>query len=304
MPSERKDDMETRGMTEMDFASCAKIFYDSLNELHRRYGVKEEDPSDTGWLSAGLGHFLVTDPGRQRVAVSGGELVAFGSAIQRDRYWFLSFLFVDPRAQSKGVGRQLLSELVPEASGDRVMATVVESFQPVSTALYATFGITPRSAKYWLSGVSRPEALPDLPGDLSKAAMSEADLDAITDLDRRILGFSRLADHRFWAGEGSGRFVYRRSGDVVAYAYVDADGHIAPALATDEATLCVVVADMVRTRQDSASFTTNVFGHSAALLRMLLQAGARIDDGGHRMIYCSSEGPLPPSYLSDRDWLP
>ena len=38
---------------------------------------------------------------------------------------------------------------------------------------------------------------------------------------------------------------------------------------------------------------------------MLIGAGARVDDtSSYRFVYCSSDGPLPASYLHHSDWLP
>jgi hypothetical protein len=38
---------------------------------------------------------------------------------------------------------------------------------------------------------------------------------------------------------------------------------------------------------------------------MLVNAGGRIDDAEpYRFTYCSTVGPLPPSYIHHSDWLP
>jgi GNAT superfamily N-acetyltransferase len=267
--------------------------------------MDDAEPDDASWLTPILEHFLQTDPTGARLALDDGTPVGFASTIRRDDYWFLSLLFVLPDHQRKRIGRRLLTELIPDDEGDDVVrATVVESFQPVSTGLYASLGMTPRAIKYWLSGLRRPGTLPPLPADLRKTQMSDADLDDVDGLDRTLLGFTRRADHRWWSEAGAQRWVYRRGGDLVAYAHVD-DGYVGPALATDEETLCSVVADLVGTAPEPSAVTVNICGDSGAVFRMLVDAGARIDTGStYRLVYCSSSGPLPSSYIHHADWLP
>jgi GNAT superfamily N-acetyltransferase len=188
--------METRRITEDDIPACAEIFDVSYAALHRANGTYEEAPPASEWLGPILHHFLLTDPAGGRIASVDGRSIAFASGIRRDRYWFLSFLFVLPDAQGSGVGRRLLQELAPdEQEDDVVRATVVESFQPVSTGLYASVGMTPQAIKYWLGGPSRPDELPQPPGDLRKTELTPADLGDIERLDRALLGFGRVDDH-------------------------------------------------------------------------------------------------------------
>ncbi len=295
--------MDTRVITEDDISTCQSIFNASLDAVHRQHGMEDDEPADSGWLKPILKHFLETDSSGARLATEDGEPIAFVSTLQRDRYWFLSFLFVLPDAQGRGVGRRLLDELAPKGD-DIVRATVVESFQPVSTGLYASFGMTPRAIKYWLSELSRPEVLPRLSADLRKADMTQENKGDVDALDRSMLGFPRRADHEWWATAGTPSWTYRRGGDLVAYAYVDT-GYIGPVLATDEETLCSVIADIVRSSDDPASMSVNVCGEAAAVFRMLVNAGSRIDDTAkYRFVYCSSSGPLSPSYIHHSDWLP
>ncbi len=296
--------MDTRFITEEDIPACAEIFDASYDNLHREQGTYEEGPAASTWLPRILQHFLRTDPSGGMIATRDGTPIAFVSSIRRDRLWYLSFLFVLPDAQGSGVGRLLLEEVLPEQIGpDTILATVVESFQPVSTGLYASVGMTPRAIKYWLSGATRLDALPEPTADIQRAEMTRADLTELGELDRAVLGFTRTADHEWWASTDMARWVYRHGTDLVAYAYVD-DGYIGPALATDEATLCAVVADIMRTAEDPAGVTANIYGDSDAVFQMLVNAGCRIDEAAYRFVYASNTGPPPPSSISNSDWLP
>lgn len=295
--------MEIQPVQEEDIDTCQRIFDTSFGDLHRRYGLMEEESSNPDWLRPILIHFLETDPSGTLLASEAGEPVAFASALRRDDYWFLSFMFVDPSVQGRGIGRNLLQELAPTDSGP-VLATVVESFQPASTGLYASVGISPQAIKYWLNGVSRLGSLRPLPGSLHRERLTEADQIDIDALDRAVLGFARAADHRWWMDANTPCWSYRHGSTLVAYAYVDGD-FLGPALAVDSRTLCAVVADLIGTSEDPASMSINVCGNSTEVFRMLVEAGARVDDTTpYRFVYCSSTGPLPSSYVHHSDWLP
>src|SRR5215467_10962551 len=105
------------------FRSCQAIFDASYRDLRLRYGLAVDDPSAQDWLAPVLGHLLDTDPSGSRIAIVDGEPTAFGCSIRRDPFWFLSFLFVMPQWQGRGIGRALLHELLPEDGA--ILATVV-----------------------------------------------------------------------------------------------------------------------------------------------------------------------------------
>jgi len=283
--------------------ACQRIFDASYGDLHRRYGLEDDEPADADWLRPILAHFLTTDPSGTLLASEAGEPIAFASSFSRDDYWFLSFLFVDPSFQGRGIGRTLLGELAPTGSGS-VLATVVESFQPVSTGLYASVGMSPQAIKYWLTGVTRSGSLPSLPSDLHREPLTETDLVDVDAFDRSVLGFTRPFDHRWWRDAKTPCWSYRRGSSLVAYAYVDGD-YVGPVLAVDQGTLRAVVADLVGTADHPAGMSVNLCGHSTDVFRMLIEAGARIDDATpYRFVYCSIAGPLPSSYIHHSDWLP
>jgi GNAT superfamily N-acetyltransferase len=69
-----------------------------------------------------LKHLLATDPERFLVAVRAAgagslqgreQVIGFGIAAQREHVWFLSQLYVLPHEQGKGIGRALLTQILP-----------------------------------------------------------------------------------------------------------------------------------------------------------------------------------------------
>ena len=147
-----------------ELAECGRIWREALNDYLGRLN-QTEIPAELGPLGRLHAHTQATDPERFLVATvpaPGGErIVAFGSAVVRGPVWFLSMLFVRPEAQGQGLGRALLERLLPGPDHAGPLATSVDSLQPISTALYASYGMAPRMPILDLRGeVSRPEAFP------------------------------------------------------------------------------------------------------------------------------------------------
>ncbi len=97
-----------RPVTRRRAAACAEIWRHSINDYVR--GLNQPDvPDEVAPLAAAVRHLQATDPDRFIAATAeDGRLVAFASALVRERLWFLSMCFVLPEFQGAGVGRSLL----------------------------------------------------------------------------------------------------------------------------------------------------------------------------------------------------
>ena len=162
-------------------------------------------PTSSGRLGRLHAHALATDPDRFVVATvpsaGGNRIVGFGSAVERGSIWFLSMLFVRPEAQGQGLGRAILEWLLPGPDHHGQLATAVDSLQPISTALYAQYGIAPRMPILDLRGeVLRPEAFPALP-----AGIVSVPFETIADGAARRVGPSRAGRDRECARPGAAR---------------------------------------------------------------------------------------------------
>ena len=117
-----------------DLAACAEIWRAAINDYIGRLG-QADIPPETHPVTRLFTHLQATDPERFIVAsvpqehrragdaAEGERIVAFGSAIVRERIWYLSMLFVLPEFQGAGLGRDLLARLLPSrrrhGPGDR-----------------------------------------------------------------------------------------------------------------------------------------------------------------------------------------
>jgi GNAT superfamily N-acetyltransferase len=278
-----------------DLPECGIIWRDALNDYLSRL-ARLEIPDELGPIGRLHGHLLATDPDRFVVATvpsSGDErIVAFGSAVERDSLWFLSMLFVRPEAQGQGLGRAVLERLLPAPTFAGVLATAVDSLQPISTALYATYGIAPRMPILDLRGeVERPEAFPDLPSgvvaipfesiaDGPPAGGGHRDLaELVNAIDRELLGAEHPQDHRFLRTEGRHGFLYRGpSGGVLGYGYAGEVGRIGPIAVRDPALLEAVVGHLIAAVPARGAQAIWAPGAALRLMPTLLAAGLRTDE--------------------------
>jgi GNAT superfamily N-acetyltransferase len=288
-----------RPFTADEIPTCSRIFYEAFNDLHAGRGLPTEDPADDAWIRTALIRGRRTDPGLAMIAVDDDGPAAFGTAARRDDFWFLSFLFVLPRAQGRGIGHALLEALLPppaERPGVR-LATMVETIQPVSTGLYTSFGMAPRTPNFTLKGLQDPARLPALPPGVRATPLTHELLETCADLNRTMLGFVRPQDMAMWIDDATTATAYLRAdGSVAAYGFIDDEGWTSPIASTDEVVSAAIVRDLLEGRDRPQDAKIGVLGWSGTLLAALLGAGMRMDP--YPYVYCSSDAARPhPAYV-------
>jgi GNAT superfamily N-acetyltransferase len=283
-----------------DLAACAGIWRTSINEYTRRLGQMEVPP-ELNQITRLFTHLRSTDPERFVVALRPGDtdrIVAFAAAVVREGLWYLSMLFVLPEFQGAGLGRQLLARVMPP-DGSPYRGTATDSAQPISNALYASYGIVPRMPLLSLTGLpQRPEAFGALPSgvvaigfDEIAAGPPEAGVDvggdglghrmlveAIDGLDRDLLGVAHPVDHRFLRVESRRGWLYRGpDGTPVGYGYAGESGRVGPVAVRDEALLGPVLGHLTSAVVPRGVFALWVGGAADRALVPALQAGFRLD---------------------------
>jgi GNAT superfamily N-acetyltransferase len=291
-----------------DIDACLEIFYLASEDLHARQG-QPVLPRNPKRLRALFEHLVATDRERAWLAESRdvpGQPAGFGMAHQRGDHWFLAFLFVMPEWQARGIGRELVERCLPSAAERSRIAVCVESVQPVSTGLYATFGMTPRVPLYVMTGSVETDSLPEAasaPGGLEAVAFEalarrgpdgHATLAGqVGALDRELLGFERPEEHRFWRALESMGFLYFRPGETepAAYGYAEGSGRLGPVAVREAALLPYVLGHLVRAVKPLGGWQLVVPGPAREVWLPLIRAGLRID--GPPAIYSASWGGPP-----------
>jgi GNAT superfamily N-acetyltransferase len=296
-----------RPATPADLPTCARIWRESLNDYMGRLGLPEV-PDDLVAILRLYGHLQSTDPTRFIVAERAGDgepatdgsaIDAFVVALVRDGLWFLSMLFVLPRAQGRGLGRALLGAALTADGVDapKWHATATDSAQPISNGLYGSFGMVPRIPLLRLVGLpERRRSFPALPHGVEATAFEEIDgtgaglgtsalAAEVAALDRDALGVEHAVDHAFVAAEGRRGFLYHdATGAAVGYGYTSESGRVGPISVADAGLIGAVVGHLVTAVRPRGAFGLWVPGTAGEAVVPLLRAGFRFD--GFPVLLC------------------
>lgn len=299
-PGARAGELTYRPARPSEIAACAEIWRASINDYIVPLG-QHEIPAETNPVTRLFTHLQATDPDRFVVATttdgsdgsSGAtaeRVVAFVSTIVRERLWYLSMLFVLPELQGAGVGRELLAQVLP-SDGEMARATATDSAQPISNALYATYGITPRMPLLNLVGLpDRPAAFGALPSGIVPVAFEQvaagpADgqghrdlVRAIDLLDRELFGVAHPEDHRYVRSEGRHGWLYHGpDGQPVGYGYAGEAGRLGPVAVRDPDLLAPILGHLTSAVVPRGAFAIWIGGAADRALMPVLRAGFRLE---------------------------
>lgn len=263
-----------------------EVFFRAAEDLDERR-KKALQPRNPAPLELHFRHLLETDPRSAIVADDGGRVIAFGISMVRGGTWFLSFLFVAPEWQARGLGRAVLDECLSNSGDIATRATCAEADQPVSSGLYASLGMAPRLPSYVLRGALDGGSLPVLPDDVRAKPL---DADWVASIDQAVLGYTRPQDHAFWSRHDRRGWSFENAaGELLGYGYAQPSGRVGPLAAVDPAFLMPFLGHLLRSTTVLEGWQFVVPGPAIAALRPLLQAGLRID--GTPAVFCSDGEP-------------
>ena len=292
-PGRRAGELAYRPARPDELGICAVVWRTSINDYVMPLG-QHEIPPESNQVTRLFTHLQSTDPERFVVATrleDGIErVVAFTSAVMRERLWYLSMLFVLPEYQGVGVGRTLLARVLP-ADGDAIRSTATDSAQPISNALYASYGITPRMPLLNLVGYpERPAAFGTLPSGIVPVPFQviasgpaagdghEALVRVIDGLDREIVGIAHPQDHRYLRTEGRHGWLYHGpDGQPIGYGYAGESGRLGPVAVRDPDLLAPILGHLAAAVVPRGASAIWIGGAADRALVPLLQAGFRIE---------------------------
>ncbi|MEX1171142.1 MAG: GNAT family N-acetyltransferase [Chloroflexota bacterium] len=285
----RARDLTYRPVHEDELEACAAIWRESINDYIVRLG-QPSLPDAVGPVVRLYKHLRATDPDRFVVAVDGTRLVAFASAVVRERLWYLSMCFVLPELQGAGVGRALLDQVGP-ADDAGFRSTATDSAQPISNALYASLGMVPRVPLLNLIGNLRdPERFGVLPSGVRPVPFEEIAAgppggdghrelaDAVDALDRDTLGAAHPIDHRFLRQEGRRGWLFRGpDGTPLGYGYASEAGRVGPVAVRDAVLLAPALGHVLRSVTPRGAFAIWLPGTADRAVVPALAAGFRME---------------------------
>jgi len=308
-------EIEIRPVLVDEIPTCAEIWRESLNDYIVRLN-QHPIPDDLARITRIHRHLAETDPERFVVAIEPdgrgqdgeapdgntpdgntepGRIVGFASAVIRDQLWFLSMCFVRPAAQGRGIGRRMLEAILPPAGSGAILATAIDSAQPISNGLYSRYGIVARMPLFSISGyVTDPDSLPELPegvlavpfetivgeaGGGAPGAGHRALAETVGALDRELLGVDHPQDHRYLRIEGRHGFLYRdTAGATLGYGYAWETGRVGPLAVLDRELVGPGLGHLLRAVPSRGAQAVWVPGAAGAAVTTLLAAGLRFED--------------------------
>ncbi len=178
---------------------------DDLAAVDRVLAAADESvATPSGWPYLELVHSC----GQVLVGEIDGTIIGFAAAVPAGGVTHVSDLFVVPDRQGRGVGRQLLAELL----GDAWPRTTFSSSDPRALPLYVRHGMRPSWPGCYLEGPAT--ALPEPDPDLEIVILDAA---GMTEAERALDGIDRACLHEYEAREtGSVHLAVRSGGTLVA----------------------------------------------------------------------------------------
>jgi hypothetical protein len=268
--------------TTADSYAVFLLFEQVYADLLRRQGITEatsvRDPAALArtWAARRpMYQHLATTADQFWLARRRGQIIGFARSIVRDGIRLLTELFVLPGEQSAGLGRELLSRAFPLEGDERRWLLATGDLR--AQALYLRSGLYPNFPAYYFWRQPRQLQLVESDLEVKTATASAGTIQAMGDIDARILGHQRDVDHRWLLSDRHG-YLYLRDGKPVGYGYI---GHSnGPFALLDEADYPAVLAraESELARLDSTHFGLEVPMVNHQAVDYLLRNGFRIGD--------------------------
>jgi GNAT superfamily N-acetyltransferase len=281
--------VQIRPMTAEDAEAVDVVVTEADRAADEKAGreVQPHSPERTERFQAGMRRFVEVDPGGAWVAEDDQGVAGMAEAIRRDDFWGLSMLFVHPRAQSQGVGRQLLDKTLGYAEGAKVRM-IMASDDPRALRRYSRAGLAIHPGVEASGKVDRSKIPADLPGREG----TNADLDLVAAADRSW-GRDRSFDVAAILELGGGFLEVVDLGDRCGYG-LQRDGRIVMIGATDTDTAALVMWRLLSKAEEKAEVWCLTAAQDWAV-KVALEAGLAIKPGG--AMFCSGLDALPQPWV-------
>jgi GNAT superfamily N-acetyltransferase len=265
-----------------DLEEAERVVQEAGNELRLRHGRKPwPAPPPIAFPKFCLGE----DPDGLWVAEHGDTILGFGFSWMTEKFWFLSQLFVSPKAQAKGIGQALLSKTLMQAEHNRATnrALITPAYNIASTGLYLHNGLYSREPLYRVAAPAQAveRYLVDAEYEATPIAPWPEPAEWTRRIDQELFGFRRDLHHKFLLGGIAARAVrIERAGSTAGYAYTSAEGHVGPLAIAPEADPKAVVTTALRCALESGPSQVSMIvpGRADVVMRAVSALGFRIEE--------------------------
>jgi L-amino acid N-acyltransferase YncA len=212
LPSESQD-IAIRRATAADAEACGKICYEAFTALATKHGFPPDFPNAEvpihvlSSMFSSASFFCV-------VAERNGKIVGSNCLYEKSSIAGVGPITIDPAAQNKSAGRQLMQAVMTRAAERKVAGVrlVQAGYHTRSLSLYAKLGFVVREPLACMQGsIGKP-----LPGYQVRSARPD-DLGACNDLCLRVHGHDRGGELEDAIQQGTA-VVAESGGEIKAYA--------------------------------------------------------------------------------------
>ena len=197
-----------------DVEACGRICYEAFTTLNQHHNFPPDFPSPD--VASEVMSFMFKHPGFFCVvAEQEGKIVGSNCMDERSIIAGVGPITVDPAAQDRGAGRQLMKAVMDRVAEKRFSGVrlVQAAFHRRSMSLYAKLGFDIREPLAVMQG----DPINKVPSGYAVRPALPGDLEACDALCRRIHGHDRSGDLNEAIAHGSARVV-ERDGRITAYA--------------------------------------------------------------------------------------
>jgi predicted acetyltransferase len=253
------------------------IFLPAIRDLADRLNSPWEVEPEAQWSKmAYLFDHLAAHAAEWWIAedADGGQPIGYARSIERGGLFELSEFFVLPGRQASGVGRQLLERAFPMERG--TVRAIIATTDARAVARYHRADTSIQFPILGLNGRPAADAADSI--GLGAEPIDEADLDAVADVERAVLGHERGEHELRWLLRRREGWLYRAGGGTIGFAFVGRDG-TGPVAATEPGLIGNILAH-VEARAAALGLEELGFevpAPNVAAIRHLLARGYRFD---------------------------
>lgn len=150
--------VELRATAKEDAESCGRIIYEAFKDFAERHGFPPDFPSVEA--ATELVASFIANPAIYGVAAEDeGKLVGSNFLAEGDPIRAVGPISIDPTAQGRGIGRQLMRTVIDRGQEAIGIRLVQDAFNTRSLSLYAALGFEVKEPLALIQGT--PKSAPD-----------------------------------------------------------------------------------------------------------------------------------------------